>query len=112
MALSLPGDLRDLAVDRLGLNDRGYRLPDPEAEAAMVRSLGRYGQLSLLVVCLRDETHQILDGFKRLAAARALGWKSVTNVDDTTDPSTSHEENDVHLTSSGLPPHQEGPTVP
>src|SRR5205085_8521241 len=31
-----------------------------------------------LVVCLRDETPEILDGFKRLAAARALGWKTVT----------------------------------
>ncbi len=78
MALSLPGDLRSLAVDRLGLNYRRYRLPDPEAEAAMVRSLGRYGQLSPLVVCLRDETYQVLDGFKRLAAAGTLGWKTVS----------------------------------
>jgi ParB/RepB/Spo0J family partition protein len=78
MALSLPGEVRSLALDQLGQNYRRYRLPDPEAEAAMVGSLRRYGQISPLVVCLRDETHQIRDGFKRLAAARALGWKTVS----------------------------------
>jgi ParB-like chromosome segregation protein Spo0J len=31
-----------------------------------------------LVVCLREETHEILDGFKRLAAARALGWETLS----------------------------------
>jgi ParB/RepB/Spo0J family partition protein len=78
MALSLPGDVRSLALDQLGQNYRRYRLPDPEAEAGMVGSLRRYGQLSPLVVCLREETHQVLDGFKRLAAARVLGWKTVS----------------------------------
>jgi ParB-like chromosome segregation protein Spo0J len=78
MASSLPGDLRSLAVDQLGQHYRRYRLPDPEAEADLVGSLRRYGQLTPLVVCLRDETPEILDGFKRLAAARALGWKTVS----------------------------------
>lgn len=78
MAPALPGDLRSLALDQLGQHYRRYRLPDPEAEAGMVSSLRRYGQLSPLVACLRDETPEILDGFKRLAAARALGWKTVT----------------------------------
>jgi hypothetical protein len=39
----------------------------------MAGSFQRYGQLAPLVACLREETHEILDGFKRLAAARALG---------------------------------------
>jgi ParB-like chromosome segregation protein Spo0J len=43
----------------------------------MAGSLRRYGQLSPLVVCLREETHEVLDGFKRLAAARALGLKTL-----------------------------------
>lgn len=77
MALSLPGEVRSLALDQLGQNYRRYRLPDPEAEADLVGSLRRYGQLTPVVVCLREETHEILDGFKRLAAARALGWTSV-----------------------------------
>ncbi len=43
----------------------------------MIGSLRRYGQLTPVVVCLREETHEVLDGFKRLAAARVLGWETV-----------------------------------
>jgi ParB-like chromosome segregation protein Spo0J len=71
------GDVRFLAVDKLGQRYRRYRLPDPEAEAAMVASLRQYGQQTPLVVCLREEAHEVLDGFKRLAAARSLDLKMV-----------------------------------
>ena len=71
------GDVRSLAVDQLGQRYRRYRLPDPDAEAAMAASLGRYGQQTPVVICLRQETYEILDGFKRLAAARSLGLKTV-----------------------------------
>ena len=74
MAPSHPDEVRPTALDRLGLAYRRYRLPDPEAEAAMAGSLRRYGQLSPLVVCPRQEAYQVLDGFKRLAAAGTLGW--------------------------------------
>jgi ParB/RepB/Spo0J family partition protein len=78
MASSQLGEVRSLALDQLGQNYRRYRLPDPEAETALVGSLRRYGQLSPLVVCPREEVYEVLDGFKRLAAVRALGWKTVT----------------------------------
>jgi len=71
------GDVRFLAVDQLGQRYRRYRLPDPDAEAAMAASLGRYGQQTPVVICLRKETYEVLDGFKRLAAARSLGLKTV-----------------------------------
>jgi ParB-like chromosome segregation protein Spo0J len=71
------GDVRFLAVDQLGQRYRRYRLPDPDAEAAMAVSLGRYGQQTPVVICLREETYEVLDGFKRLAAARSLGLKTV-----------------------------------
>ena len=51
--------------------------PIPRPRPTMVGSLRRYGQLSPVVVCLREETHEILDGFQRLAAARALSWKTI-----------------------------------
>jgi ParB/RepB/Spo0J family partition protein len=44
----------------------------------MTGSFRRYGQLTPLVVCRREETYEVLDGFKRLAAARTLGLKTVT----------------------------------
>ena len=78
MADPLSGDVRIMAVDQLGQQYRRYRLPDPEAEAAMAESLRRYGQQTPLVVCLREETYQVLDGFKRLAAAQVLSLKTVS----------------------------------
>jgi ParB-like chromosome segregation protein Spo0J len=45
----------------------------------MTGSFQRYGQLTPVVVCLREETYEVLDGFKRLAAARALGFKTVAS---------------------------------
>jgi ParB-like chromosome segregation protein Spo0J len=72
-----PGETRFLAVAALGERYRRYRLPDPDAETAMAGSFRRYGQLTPIVVCLREETHEVLDGFKRLAAARALGLSTV-----------------------------------
>ena len=71
-------DIRFMALDQLGQQYRRDRLPDPEAEAAMVESLRRYGQQTPLVVCFREETHEVLDGFKRLAAARVLDLKTLT----------------------------------
>jgi len=38
----------------------------------MAKSLERYGQLSPVVVCRRQERYELVDGFKRLAAARRL----------------------------------------
>ena len=38
----------------------------------MARSLGRYGQLSPIVVCSRQKRAEVLDGFKRLAATSSM----------------------------------------
>jgi ParB-like chromosome segregation protein Spo0J len=66
------GEIRWIALETIGERYRRYRLPDAAAEMAMAGSLGRYGQLSPLAVCLREERPEVLDGFKRVAAARAL----------------------------------------
>lgn len=66
------GEIRWIALDSLGERYRRYRLPDAGAEAAMVGSLSRYGQLSPLAVCLREERPEVLDGFKRVAGARRM----------------------------------------
>jgi ParB-like chromosome segregation protein Spo0J len=68
------GSLR-LRVTEIGEYYGRYRLHLPEAERAMARSLERYGQLSPVVVCQREGRYELIDGFKRLGAARALaGW--------------------------------------
>jgi hypothetical protein len=58
---------------------RRYRLADPPAEAAMAGSLRRWGQLSPVVACTHGEQLEVLDGFKRLAAARQVaGWATLS----------------------------------
>jgi hypothetical protein len=63
------GSTRPVALDRLGQHYRRYRLADREADEAMAGSLRRWGQLSPVVACVRQETLELLDGFKRYAAA-------------------------------------------
>jgi len=66
------GEIRLLTLEAIGVHYRRYRLPDRTAEAAMAGSLARYGQLSPLAVCLREERVEVLDGFKRVQAAKTL----------------------------------------
>jgi ParB-like chromosome segregation protein Spo0J len=66
------GEIRWITLDAIGEHYRRYRLPDAAAEAAMAGSLARYGQVSPVAVCLREEKPEVLDGFKRVAAAKAL----------------------------------------
>lgn len=56
--------------DRLG----GLRLRDAGALEAMRCSLMRHGQLSAIVLFTEKDRLEIVDGFKRVHAARALGW--------------------------------------
>jgi hypothetical protein len=66
------GVAQPVSLDGLGQCYRRYRLADPEAEDAMAGSLRRWGQLSPVVACVRDEKLELIDGFKRLAAARQV----------------------------------------
>src|SRR5215468_11214199 len=66
------GDLLHLKPEEIGESYGRYRLYVPEAERSMARSLKRYGQLSPVVVCRRQERYELIDGFKRLGAARSL----------------------------------------
>jgi ParB/RepB/Spo0J family partition protein len=66
------GELLQLKREEIGEYYGRYRLHVPEAERAMARSLKRYGQLSPVVVCRRQERYELIDGFKRLGAARGL----------------------------------------
>jgi len=72
------GEVRPLPIDALGERYRRYRLSDPAAEEAMARSLRQYGQSSPVVVCLRDDQPELLDGFKRRAAAPLVALQSLS----------------------------------
>lgn len=67
----------DVELTRLGERLASLRLCDAPALEAMRRSLVAHGQLSPLVVFAAGEGFEIVDGFKRVRAARALGWIAV-----------------------------------
>ena len=66
-----------LCIEEIGVSEIGerygtLRIVNPRADAAMVKSIQKYGQISP-VVCVRAEGgYQMIDGFKRLRACRRL----------------------------------------
>jgi ParB/RepB/Spo0J family partition protein len=72
------GVVHPVASAALGQRYRCYRLADPLAEEAMAASLRRWGQLSPVVACRRGEKLELLDGFKRWAAARPVGLATLS----------------------------------
>lgn len=66
------GVVQPVALTALGQSYRRYRLADPPAEEAMAGSLRRWGQLAPVVACRRGPRLELLDGFKRAAAARQI----------------------------------------
>jgi ParB/RepB/Spo0J family partition protein len=65
--------MHDLPVPCLDERYGKLRIAQPAAERAVRDSLRRLGQLVPIVVCERASAFAIVDGFKRLVAARALG---------------------------------------
>jgi ParB-like chromosome segregation protein Spo0J len=92
-------ETRPLSVDALGERYRRYRLADPGAEEAMAWSLRRFGQASAVTACWRDGRAELLDGFKRRAAAVQLGWTTlsvrVLDVDERAAKAAIHGLNSV-----------------
>lgn len=64
----------EVAVKEIGESFRSLRLVHPRSNAFMVRSIGKYGQLSPVVVGPQEKGfYELVDGFKRLYACRELG---------------------------------------
>jgi ParB/RepB/Spo0J family partition protein len=68
---------RDVAITQLGEQLSALRLCEPSAVQAMQQSLSRYGQLTAIVVFMHAGELEVIDGFKRLQAARRLGWSTL-----------------------------------
>jgi ParB/RepB/Spo0J family partition protein len=77
---------RMTSIAELGERFAALRLCEAAALDAMRRSLERHGQLTPIVAFADGDRRETLDGFKRLRAARALGWPEVAvtiaDVDD------------------------------
>jgi ParB-like chromosome segregation protein Spo0J len=76
------GDAATINASRVSLAGLGERLAalrvrEPTAVEAMRRSLSLHGQLSAIVVMAAADRLEIVDGFKRVHAARELGWSEL-----------------------------------
>lgn len=72
-----------MEIGPLGERLASLRLCDAAALAAVRGSLERHGQLGALTLFVQNDELEILDGFKRVRAARALGWSTLlARVDD------------------------------
>jgi len=65
-------ELIDLALGDIGEHFARYRLRSLSAERVLHASLCRYGQMSPVVVFRWRQRYELIDGFKRLAAARTV----------------------------------------
>jgi ParB/RepB/Spo0J family partition protein len=68
---------RDLDLAELGDGLSALRLCEASALGTMCRSLERHGQLDALSVFAERDRLEIIDGFKRVRAARELGWRTL-----------------------------------
>ena len=73
-----PSDTEMIEVEALGEHLSALRLCDGDAVTAMRRSLEAHGQLTALVLFSLASRLEIIDGFKRVRAARALGWATLS----------------------------------
>jgi ParB-like chromosome segregation protein Spo0J len=64
--------IHSLALEVLDERFGCYRLAALDVEESLISSLRQFGQMSPVVCCLREEVPCLLDGYKRLRAARQI----------------------------------------
>jgi hypothetical protein len=78
MGIAMANDeSKEIAVTALGERLGALRLCEASALEGMRRSLARHGQMTAVVGFAAGELVEVIDGFKRLRAARALGWATL-----------------------------------
>ena len=64
--------IEEIAVSGIGEKYGIYRIVNPRADTAMVKSIQKYGQISPVVCVKVGSGYELIDGFKRLRACRRL----------------------------------------
>jgi len=64
--------IEEIAVSGIGERYGKYRIVNPRADAVMMKSIQKYGQLSPVVCVKAEDRYELIDGFKRLRACRKL----------------------------------------
>jgi ParB-like chromosome segregation protein Spo0J len=69
------GEATSIPISEIGERFASLRIADPPAERTVLRSLEKYGQMTPVIICrIAPGAQEMLDGFKRLRAARQLGY--------------------------------------
>ena len=69
-----------IALKNINERLQRYRLQNSRIEHKIFESLGRYGQMTPIVVCHLEGENVLIDGFKRLRAARRLQGMTSLNA--------------------------------
>lgn len=64
--------IEEIAVSTIGEKYGVFRIVNPLADTAMMRSIQRYGQMTPVVCVKAGNGYELIDGFKRLRACRRL----------------------------------------
>lgn len=75
--MAIDNSEQDVPVGELGERLGALRLCEAPALEAMRRSLTRHGQMTAAVAFADGEHLELIDGFKRVRAARALAWPAL-----------------------------------
>jgi ParB/RepB/Spo0J family partition protein len=67
--------IEEIALSEIGQSYGVYRIVNPRADAAMSKSIRKYGQISPVVCVRTDGGYELIDGFKRLRACVSLNQK-------------------------------------
>ena len=73
----MPGRVEMIALGGLGESLSALRLCSERERADVEHSLRRHGQFSAILCCRIEACIEVADGFKRVAAARTLGWSEL-----------------------------------
>lgn len=71
-------DVREISLSLIDENLSRFRLPNPRSIKGIVQSLETYGQLVPVVVGIREDRYELIDGFKRLRASQQLDRSFLT----------------------------------
>lgn len=69
--------IQEIALADIGQRYGEFRIVNPRAEAAMLRSMQTYGQVSPVICVSVDGGYELIDGFKRLRACQGLNKPSL-----------------------------------
>jgi ParB/RepB/Spo0J family partition protein len=77
MMKPMDGPIADIELSKMGERYGAFRIVNPRADAAMAKSMKKYGQLSPVVCARTTDSYELVDGFKRLRACRHIGTETL-----------------------------------